>query len=81
MLLLDSSAAVVTVDHKVMLHRLSRDVGEVQTALDRFKSYLSDSVQPVHMNGVRHLLALLRVESLNVLYMIRSCSIVMQHHY
>ena len=51
MLLLDSSATFDTVDHNVMLHRLSHDVGVVQTALDWFKSYLSDSVQSVHMNG------------------------------
>ena len=30
---------------------------------------------------VRHLLALLRVESLNVLYSTRSCSLFMQHHH
>ena len=33
MLLLDLSAAFDTVDHNVMLHRLSHDVGEVQTAV------------------------------------------------
>ena len=51
MLLLDLSAAFDTVDHDVMLHRLSHDVGVGQTALKWFKSYLSDRVQAVHING------------------------------
>ena len=51
MLLLDLSAAFDTVDHNVILHRLSHDVAVVQTALDWFKSYLSHIVQSVHMNG------------------------------
>ena len=51
MLLLDLSAAFDTVDHNVMLHRLSHDVGVGQTALNWFKSYLSDRVQAVHING------------------------------
>ena len=51
MLLLDLSAAFDTVDHNVMLHRLSHDVGVDQTALNWFKSYLSDRVQSVHING------------------------------
>ena len=51
MLLLDLSAAFDTFDRSVMLHRLSHDVGVVQTALDWFKSYLSDEVQSVHING------------------------------
>ena len=51
MLLLDLSAPFDTVDHDVMLHRLSHDVGVGQTALKWFKSYLSDRVQGIHMNG------------------------------
>ena len=51
MLLLDLSAAFETVDHNVMLHRPSHDVGVGQTALNWFKSYVSDRVQVVHING------------------------------
>ena len=51
MLLLDLSAAFGTVDHNVILRRLSRDVGVVQTALDWYGSYLSDIVQSVHISG------------------------------
>ena len=35
----------------VMLHRLTHDVGVGQTALKWFKSYMSDRVQAVHING------------------------------
>ena len=45
------SAAFDTADNNMMLHRLSHDVGLVQTAIDWFKSYLSDIVQYVHING------------------------------
>ena len=51
MLLLDLSAAFDTVDHNVMLHRLTHDVGVGQTALKWFKSYMSDRIQAVHING------------------------------
>ena len=51
MLLLDLSAAFDTVDHNVMLQRLTHDVGVGQTALKWFKSYMSDRVQAVHING------------------------------
>ena len=51
MLLLDLSTAFDTVNNNVMLHRLSHHVGVVQTALDWFKSYLSDLFQSVHING------------------------------
>ena len=50
-LLLDLSAAFDTVDHNVMLHRLTHDVGVGQTALKWFKSYMSDRIQAVHING------------------------------
>ena len=49
MLLLDLSVAFGTVDHNVMLHSLSHEQRVVQMALDWFKSYLSDSVQSVHI--------------------------------
>ena len=59
MVLLDLSAAFDTVDYKVMMHKFSPDLGVVQNALDWFKSYLSDRVQPVHICGAtspaRHL--------------------------
>ena len=51
MLLLYLSAAFDTVDHNVMLHRLTHDVGVGQTALKWFKSYMSDRIQAVHING------------------------------
>ena len=51
MLLLDLSAAFDTVDHNVMLHRLTHDVGVGQTALKWFKSYMSDIIQAIHING------------------------------
>ena len=57
--LLDLSAALDTVYHEVMLHRLSHDVGVVKNALNWFKSYLSDRVQSVQICGAtspaRHL--------------------------
>ena len=48
MLLLDLPATFDTVDHRVVLHRLSHEVGVVETALHWFK--LSDRVQSVHIN-------------------------------
>ena len=51
MLLLDLSAAFDTVNHNVMLHRLTHDVGVGQTALKWLKSYMSDRVQADHING------------------------------
>ena len=51
MLLLDLSAAFDSMDHNVMLRRLTHDVGVGQTALKWFKSYMSDRIQAVHING------------------------------
>ena len=51
MLLLYVSATFDTVDHNVMLQRLTHDVGVGRTALKWFKSYMSDRVQAVHING------------------------------
>ena len=42
MLLIYVSAVCDVVNHNVMLHSLSHDVGVVQTALDWIKSYLID---------------------------------------
>ena len=48
LLLLDLSAAFDTV---TLLHRLSRRFGIVDSALEWFRSYLSDRYQTVKMNG------------------------------
>ena len=52
-------SAAFNIDHEVMLHRLSHDVGLDQNALDWFRSYLTDRVQSVHICGAtspaRHL--------------------------
>ena len=69
MLLLDLSAAFDTVDHNVMLPRLSHDVGVGQTALNWYKSYLSDIVQAVHINGSTSPARPLRVGFLKVPYL------------
>ena len=54
MLLLHLLAAFNTVGHDVMLHRLSRDIGVALTALDWFKSHLSDIVQSCPLDRRRH---------------------------
>ena len=79
MLLLDLSAAFDTVDHNVMLHRLSHDVGVGQTALKWFKSYMSDRVQAVYINGSTSPARPLTF--LKVPYLVRSCFLSMQHQY
>ena len=81
MFLLHLPAAFDAVDHNVMLHRLSRDIGVAQTALDWFKSHLSEEFNLSILMFVRRLLDLSRVGSLKVLYSLRSCSLFMQHHY
>ena len=78
MLLLDFSAAVdhnvmLPIDHNVMLHRLSHDIGP--DALDWFKSYMSDSVQFVHINGCTSPACPLTCGSFKVLYSVCSCSL------
>ena len=81
MLLLDLSAAFDTVDHNVMLHRLSHNVGVGLIALNWFKSYLSDKIQAVHINGSTSPARPLRIGFLRVPYLVRSCFLSMHHHY
>ena len=77
MLLLDFDI----LDHSVMLYRLSHDDGVVETALHWFKSYLSERVKSVHLNGCTSPACPLPCGPLKVLYSVRSCSPFMQHHY
>ena len=49
--LLDLSAAFHTVDHRILLKRLSTRFGICNKALDWFVSYLSDRTQFVKVNG------------------------------
>ena len=51
LLLLDLSAVLHTVDHIILLHRLSHRFGIVDSALEWFISYLTDSYQTVKVNG------------------------------
>ena len=51
LLLLDLSAAFDTVDHCILLSRLSSRFGIGGTALEWFRPYLSDRTQFVNVNG------------------------------
>ena len=51
LVLLDLSAAFDTVDHNILLRRLENDVGIKNSALNWFRSYLSDRLQFVHVIG------------------------------
>ncbi len=51
LVLLDSSAAFDTIDHNILLNRLSERIGIKGKALQWFSSYLSDRVQSVHVQG------------------------------
>ena len=80
MLLINLSAVFGAVIHNVMLYRLSHDVGMDQTALDRFKSYLSDSFQSVHFNGSTSPACSRTCGVPQCSIFGRHCSLFIQHH-
>jgi hypothetical protein len=51
LVLLDLSAAFDTVDHNILIDRLSERLGIKEEALGWFKSYLSERLQAIHLNG------------------------------
>ena len=53
LVLLDLSAAFDTIDHNVLLERLSSRLGITGTALQWFRSYLSGRLQSIDVNGQR----------------------------
>jgi hypothetical protein len=60
LILLDLSAAFDTIDHDILLSRLQFRIGVTDTALQWFKSYLSDRSQVIYLNGMSSKSCLLR---------------------
>ena len=51
LVLLDLSAAFDTIDHPLLLRRLSAEIGIDSTALEWFSSYITDRTQRIHVAG------------------------------
>ena len=60
LVMLDLSAAFDTIDHQVLLQRLSSDVGVSGTALRWFQSYLAGRTQSITINSARSRLRISR---------------------